>query len=105
MLASARGYLFEVMSDLWSTLVDGKEPTPTQIARFTTMHTYVVGACVDVVQLVFKAAGGTAVYQKGALDRCLRDVLTMNQHVVGTLRTYEMAGRLLLGLQPLRWLF
>jgi len=25
--------------------------------------------------------------------------------VVGTLRTYEMAGRLLLGLKPLRWLF
>jgi hypothetical protein len=24
---------------------------------------------------------------------------------VGTLRTYEMAGRLLLGLEPLRWLF
>jgi hypothetical protein len=60
---------------------------------------------VDVVQLVFKAAGGTAVYQKGPLDRCLRDVLTMNQHVVGTMRTYEMAGRLLLGMEPLRWLF
>ena len=69
------------------------------------LHTYVVGVCVDVVQLVFKAAGGTAVYQKGPLDRCLRDILTMNQHVVGTLRTYEMAGRLLLGLEPLRWLF
>ena len=60
---------------------------------------------IDVVQLVYKAAGGGAVYQKGPLDRCLRDVLTMNQHVVGTLRTYEMAGRLLLGLEPLRWLF
>ena len=56
-------------------------------------------------KIVYKAAGGTAVYQKGPLDRCLRDVLTMNQHVVGTLRTYEMAGRLLLGLEPLRWLF
>jgi hypothetical protein len=72
---------------------------------FTSTYTHVVGACVDVVQLIYKAAGGTAVYQKGSLDRCLRDVLTMNQHVVGTLRTYEMSGRLLLGLQPLRWLF
>jgi hypothetical protein len=52
-----------------------------------------------------KASGGTAVYQSGALDRCLRDVLTMNQHLMGSLRTYEMAGRLLLGLEPLRWLF
>ena len=105
MLTSARAYLFEVMGDLWTTLVSGREPTPTQVARFTTTHAYVVGHCVDVVQLVFKAAGGTAVYQKGPLDRCLRDILTMNQHVIGTLRTYEMAGRLLLGLEPLRWLF
>jgi hypothetical protein len=57
------------------------------------------------VQLVFKAAGGSAVYRKGPLDRCLRDILTMNQHVVATSRTYEMAGRMLLGLEPLRWLF
>jgi hypothetical protein len=42
---------------------------------------------------------------KGPFDRCLRDILTMNQHVAGTLRTYEMAGRLLFGLEPLRWLF
>jgi alkylation response protein AidB-like acyl-CoA dehydrogenase len=105
MLTSARAYFFEVMGDLWSTLVSGGEPNPAQVARFTTHHTYVTGVCVDVVQLVFKAAGGTAVYQKGPLDRCLRDILTMNQHVVGTLRTYEMAGRLLLGMEPLRWLF
>jgi indole-3-acetate monooxygenase len=104
-LTSARAHLFEVMGDLWNTLVSGREPTASQIARFTTTHAFVVGVCVDVVQLVFKAAGGTAVYQKGPLDRCLRDVLTINQHVVGTLRTYEMAGRLLLGLEPLRWLF
>jgi alkylation response protein AidB-like acyl-CoA dehydrogenase len=105
MLTSARGYLFEVMGDFWSTLVSGRPPSPTQVARFTTAHAFVVGACVEVVQLIFKAAGGTAVYQKGPLDRCLRDVLTMNQHVIGTPRTYEMAGRLLLGMDPLRWLF
>jgi hypothetical protein len=85
--------------------VKGDQPTPAQIARITTTHTHIMGVCVDVVQLVCKAAGGTAVYQKGPFDRCLRDVMTMNQHVIGTLRTYEMAGRLLLGLEPLRWLF
>jgi indole-3-acetate monooxygenase len=105
MLTSARAYQFEVMGDLWAALVNDREPTPAQVARFTTTHTYIMGVCVDVVQLACKAAGGTAVYQKGPFDRCLRDVLTMNQHVVGTLRTYEMAGRLLLGLEPLRWLF
>jgi indole-3-acetate monooxygenase len=104
LLAAARAYYFDVTSDLWATLLDSRQPSRRQIALFTSAFPHVVGVCVDVVQLVYKAAGGTAVYQKGPLDRCLRDVLTMNQHVVGTLRTYEMAGRLLLGLEPLRWL-
>jgi indole-3-acetate monooxygenase len=104
MLAAARAYYFQVMGDLWVTLVAGEQPSPRQLALFTTAFTHIVGTCVEVVELVYKAAGGSAVYQKGPLDRCLRDVLTMNQHVIGTLRTYEMSGRLLLGLEPLRWL-
>jgi indole-3-acetate monooxygenase len=104
-LAAARAYYFDVMGDLWNTLLAGDQPSERQIALFTTTFTHVVGACAEVVQLIYKAAGGTAVYQKGPFDRCLRDVLTMNQHVVGSLRTYEMAGRLFLGLSPLRWLF
>jgi alkylation response protein AidB-like acyl-CoA dehydrogenase len=105
LLAAARAYFFDVMGDLWATLTDGRQPSERQLALFTSAFTHIVGVCVEVVQLVYKAAGGGAVYQKGPLDRCLRDVLTMNQHVIGTLRTYEMAGRLLLGLEPLRWLF
>jgi hypothetical protein len=29
----------------------------------------------------------------------------MNQHLMGSLKTYEMAGRLLMGLEALRWMF
>jgi len=105
MLGSARAYLFDVIGDVWETLVEGRRLTPAQQARFITAYAYVVGTCVEAVQLVYKASGGTAVYQSGPLDRCMRDILTMNQHLIGSLRTYEMAGRLLLGLEPLRWLF
>jgi alkylation response protein AidB-like acyl-CoA dehydrogenase len=105
MVGAARSYLFDVVGDLWATLVEGQRPSAFQQARFMTAYTHVVGECASAVQLVYKASGGTAVYQTGALDRCLRDVLTMNQHLMGSLRTYEMAGRLLLGLEPLRWLF
>lgn len=104
MLASARAHLFEVVGDIWATLSSGGEPTPRQIACVMALNTHVMGVCADVVRLVCKAAGGSAVYQAGPFDRCLRDVLTMNQHVVATLRTYEMAGRLLLGLESLMWL-
>ena len=102
MLGSARAYQFETMGDLWQSLLDGNQLTPVQIARFTAASTHIIGVCADVVQLVCRAAGGTAVYQKGPFDRCLRDILTMRQHAFATSRTYEAAGRLLLGLEPLR---
>ena len=105
LLTSARAHLFDVVGHMWESLVAGEPLSEVQLARFTTLNSHVIALCVEVVQLVFKASGGTAVYQKGPLDRCLRDVLTMNQHVVATLRTWEMSGRLLLGLDPLRWLF
>jgi alkylation response protein AidB-like acyl-CoA dehydrogenase len=105
LLGSARSYLFDVIGDLWQTLVEHRELTAGQQARFITAYVHTVGSCAEAVQLVYKASGGTAVYQSGALDRCLRDILTMNQHLMGSLRTYEMAGRLLLRLAPLRWLF
>jgi len=100
LLTSARAHVFDVVSDLWASLLDGRQPTDRQLALFTTLYPHSVGVCVDVVQLIYKAAGGAAVYQKGPLDRCLRDILAANQHVVATARTYEMAGRLLLGLEP-----
>jgi alkylation response protein AidB-like acyl-CoA dehydrogenase len=105
LLTSGRAHLFDVVGDMWETLVAGEPLSDVQLARFTTLNSHVMGLCVEAVQLVFKATGGTAVYQKAPLDRCLRDVVTMNQHVIATLRTWEMSGRLLLGLDPLRWLF
>jgi alkylation response protein AidB-like acyl-CoA dehydrogenase len=100
MLTSARAYLFEVIGDFWTTLVDGRKPTPSQTAHFRVVHADVIGTCVNVVQLMCKTAGGSAVYQGGQFDRCLRDVLTINQHAFAQPRNYELAGRLLLGAEP-----
>ena len=105
LLGSARAYLFDVIGELWETLVAGRMPSARQQARFIGAYTHVVGTCTEAVQTVFKATGGSAVYQSGPLERCLRDVLTMNQHLMGSLKTYEMAGRILLGLEPMRWMF
>ena len=105
LLTSARAHVFDVVGDLWASLLDGRQPSDRQLALFATLYPHTVGICVEVVQLIYKAAGGAAVYRKGPLDRCLRDILTANQHAIATARTYEMAGRLLLGLEPLRWLF
>jgi alkylation response protein AidB-like acyl-CoA dehydrogenase len=100
MVAAARSHVFQVIGELWETLIEGRRPTPLLEARFGTLYPHAAGACLEAVQLVYKAAGGAAVY-RGVLDRCMRDMLAINQHTLGSLRHYEMAGRLLLGLTPL----
>jgi hypothetical protein len=67
LLTSARAHVFDVVGDLWARLLDGRQPTDRQLALFTTLYPHAVGVCVEVVQLIYKAADGAAVYQKGRL--------------------------------------
>ena len=41
-------------------------------------------------------AGGSSIYTKNPLERLLRDVITINQHVVAQDRVLEMVGASLL---------
>jgi indole-3-acetate monooxygenase len=56
--------------------------------------------CTQAVELLYKANGGSSVYTGNAFDRRLRDLQTVNQHAVVSLRTWEVMGRVLLGLEP-----
>ena len=97
LVGSARDYLFARISDIWRTLLDGAQPTPKQRAfyRIAISHAHEVG--VEAVEGLFKAYGGGAVYTSSPFDRCLRDLLTINQHTMNSLKIYETAGRVLLG--------
>jgi alkylation response protein AidB-like acyl-CoA dehydrogenase len=97
-LAAARAYLFNTMSEVWDELVGGREIPPRLLAHFLMVHSHVYAMSTQAVELVYKARGGSSVYSSGLLDRCMRDALTMNQHVTNSLRSYGMAGRILLGL-------
>ncbi len=100
MIGAARAYAFATIGALWETLEAGRDITPQLWADIQLVHPQVYGMCTEAVELLYKARGGSAVYTGNLLDRCLRDLLTMNQHVLNSLRAYGMGGRLLLGLPP-----
>jgi alkylation response protein AidB-like acyl-CoA dehydrogenase len=52
------------------------------------------------VELMFLAAGGTAVYSKNELQRCMRDMHAVSQHVATGPATWETSGALLAGRPP-----
>jgi indole-3-acetate monooxygenase len=99
-LAAARAYLFATISEFWDTLVARREIPPRLLAHFLMVSSQVYAMGTQAVEYAYKARGGSSVYTTNILDRCMRDVLTMNQHTVNSLRSYTMAGRILLGLPP-----
>ena len=50
------------------------------------------------VDLAYECGGATSIYADSALQRRFRDVHVATQHILVAPATYELAGRVLLGL-------
>jgi alkylation response protein AidB-like acyl-CoA dehydrogenase len=75
----------------------GREVSLEQRARMRLASANAGARCVEAVDLVYHAGGGTSVYAKSPLQRCFRDIHTASQHIMVAPRTYELFGRLRLG--------
>lgn len=100
LVGSARCYVLDVMEEVWDTLQANRSLSPEQRARYRLSMTHCFAACTEAVDLMYLTAGGTALYASHPLDRIFRDMHTINQHFSIGPKTYEGAGRLLLGLEP-----
>ena len=100
MVSSARGFVFEAVGDMWNTLLTGDFPSNKQRARARLAMVHASTVCTQAVELIYKANGGSSVYSGNPFDRRLRDIQAVNQHAVFSLKTWEVTGRVLLGLEP-----
>jgi alkylation response protein AidB-like acyl-CoA dehydrogenase len=101
LVRGARGYVYDVMGEFWDTLVRGDEPSMQQRARFRLALAVASQMCVEAVDLMYQAGGGTSLYAASPLDRIFRDAHTVHQHVTMQPKVFETAGRMLLGLDPI----
>ncbi len=95
---AARSYLFTSLERQWEKLAAGTELTKEDRAHLWLSRTHVFQSARRVVQLLYDTLGGGAIYsEESPLDRHLRDVITMSQHLVGQTKGWEAVGALLLG--------
>ena len=60
-------------------------------------------ACLEstrAVDLLYEAAGTTAVYKSHPIERYHRDIHVANKHWGGNAANFDMAGQVMLGLKP-----
>jgi alkylation response protein AidB-like acyl-CoA dehydrogenase len=98
-LRSARAFVADAVGDAWTSVVAGDTVSDEQrrVIRLAATHATVTSA--DVVDRMYTAAGGAAVYEDSALQRVLRDVHVATQHAITSSRTFELTGRMRLGLE------
>ena len=100
LVGAGRAYVRERLADMWETVCAGAAPSPAQRATYRLAIAHAMANAVAAVDLLYRAAGASAIYASSPLDRCLRDAHTAQAHVWVAPDTYEIAGRLLLGLDP-----
>jgi alkylation response protein AidB-like acyl-CoA dehydrogenase len=100
LVGGGRAYVREATADVWETVCRGELPSPTQRAVYRLAIAQAMAQAVAAVDLLFSLGGASAIYATSPLDRCLRDIHTAAAHVWVAPDTYELAGRLLLGLDP-----
>lgn len=91
---SARAFLRGVVEEVWQA----GRPTDEHRRLIRLASTNATWQSARAVDLLYNAAGGSAIHDTAALQRVFRDVHVLTQHGMVAERTYEPVGRMGLGL-------
>jgi indole-3-acetate monooxygenase len=97
-LGGARALLRETVDDAWAAACSQGAIDVSLRARLRLAATHATTASARVVDVAYTLGGGTAVYADNPLQRAFRDVHVVTQHMMVAPATWELCGRVLLGL-------
>ncbi len=97
-LAAAQALVFHDVADAWRLATTGAPLDAVIRARLRRSATHLTRTAADVTRTAYDLAGGTAVYAKHPLQRRFRDAHVATQHMMVAPPTWELTGRVLLGL-------
>lgn len=97
-LHAARALAESTIARGWEEARNGASLSLEIRARLRLAATHLTRTAAEVTRTAYDMAGGTAVYSSHPLQRRLRDAEVATQHMMIAPPTYELTGRVLLGL-------
>ena len=97
-LHAARALAEATIARAWEEAQRGAALGLETRARLRLAATHLTRTAAEVTRIAYDMAGGTAVYSSHPLQRRLRDAEVATQHMMIAPPTYELTGRVLLGL-------
>jgi alkylation response protein AidB-like acyl-CoA dehydrogenase len=104
-LRAARAFLYEALADAWHAAECGRSVTLRESALLRLASVHATKAACEAVELAYHAAGSVALFDASPLQRALRDIHAVRQHMMVADRYRQDVGRVLLGLEPQESLF
>lgn len=102
LVRSARAWLHTSVQRTWDAVLAGEQVSFAERAELLLAAANATRSAATAVDIAYTLAGATANYRRSPLQRALRDIHALTQHVLTAPHQYESAGRMLLGLQPLQ---
>lgn len=97
---SARALFYDTLEHAWQQAVAGQAFTLEQKADLLLAGVHATHSAWNVVDLMHRLAGTSAIYQRSRLERHLRDALTLRHHGFVSESKYETVGQVYLGVPP-----
>jgi alkylation response protein AidB-like acyl-CoA dehydrogenase len=100
LVASALAYTHDAIDRAWHQAEqDGRLGLDTK-AELRLAATNNAWSAAEAVDLMYHLGGGTSIYHANDLQRCFRDVHVATQHIMVAQPTYEVVGKVMLGIDP-----
>jgi alkylation response protein AidB-like acyl-CoA dehydrogenase len=97
---SSRAFLYQKLTESWNkTLAGGKLPLEEK-AGLLLAAAHTNQSCAKAVDMMYSAAGSTAIYAKNKLEHFFADAQVIRQHGFMNDSRYETVAQVYFGLQP-----
>jgi alkylation response protein AidB-like acyl-CoA dehydrogenase len=97
-LRAARAFLYEAVAEAWDAARSGAAVPVDQRVALRLAATHATTSARTAVDVAYDLGGGSSIYETSPLQRRFRDVHAATQHMLVGTATWELTGRLLLGL-------
>jgi alkylation response protein AidB-like acyl-CoA dehydrogenase len=98
-LTSSWSHLLHSLEDITEAVRERGHITIDERMAIRLNSTYCIQTAVDVVDMLYQAAGATAIFNENPFERPWRDVHTVSQQIQGRQAHYETVGAYLMGLE------
>lgn len=99
-LGSASAYIAETLAEIYAAAGEREIISIADRGRVRLVSANAIQQAIEVVDVVYKAAGVDAIFKGSAFERRFRDIHTLSQQIQSRGAHFEAVGQILLGNPP-----